>query len=165
VLRRLAVELTDVAVRMEDAFRMRDDLSTENAITIDTPATRVWEALTTPELIKEWFFGVDPVTDWTVGSPIVHKGEYQGRPYEDKGSILEFDPPRLLIHSHWSPVSGLPDAPENYQRVSWALSERDGVTELTITEVNLPSEEAKAVSEKSWQTALENLKRLLQGEV
>jgi uncharacterized protein YndB with AHSA1/START domain len=31
---------------------MRDDLSTECVITIDAPATRVWEALTTPELIK-----------------------------------------------------------------------------------------------------------------
>jgi uncharacterized protein YndB with AHSA1/START domain len=142
---------------------MGDDLSTESAITIDAPATKVWEALTTPELIKEWFFGVDTVTEWKVGSPIIHKGEYQGRPYEDRGTILEFDPPWLLVHSHWSPVSGLPDDPENYQRVSWALSERDGVTELTITEVNLPSEEAKVVSAKSWQTVLENLKRLLQG--
>jgi hypothetical protein len=89
-------------------------------------------------------------------------GEYEGRPYEDKGSILGFDPPRLLVHSHWSPVSGLPDTPENYQRVSWKLSERDGMTELTISEVNLPSEEAN-ISERSWRTVLENLKRLLEG--
>jgi uncharacterized protein YndB with AHSA1/START domain len=141
---------------------MTDDLKTEASITIDAPATRVWEALTTPELIREWFFGVDTVTDWKVGSPIIHRGEYQGRPYEDKGSILEFDPPRMLVHSHWSPVSGLPDSPENYQRVSWSLSERDGETQLTITEINLPSEEAKAVSEQSWQTVLDNLKTLLQ---
>jgi uncharacterized protein YndB with AHSA1/START domain len=142
---------------------MRDDLSTETAITIDAPATKVWEALTTPDLIKKWFLGVDTITDWKVGSPIIHKGEYQGRPYEDKGTVLEFDPPRLLVHTHWSPVSGFPDTPQHYQRVSWELAERDGGTELTVTEVSIPSEEAKVVSERSWQTVLENLKRLLQG--
>lgn len=148
--------------RRKDPNGMRDDLRTESSITINAPAARVWEALTTPDLIKQWFFGVDTVTDWMVGSPITHRGEYQGKPYEDKGSILQIEPPTLLVHSHWSPLSRLPDSPENYQRVSWALSERHGETELTITEANLPSEEAKAISEKSWQTVLGNLKRLLQ---
>jgi hypothetical protein len=39
---------------------------------------------------------LDTETDWKEGSPIVHRGEYQGRPYEDRGEILEIDPPRLL---------------------------------------------------------------------
>ena len=59
-------------------------------------------------------------------------------------------------------MSGLPGAPENYQRVTWELVERDGETELTIEEVNLPSEEARAISEKSWRVVLENLRRLLE---
>jgi uncharacterized protein YndB with AHSA1/START domain len=142
---------------------MKDELRTEQSITIEAPIETVWEALTTPELVKRWFFGVDTETDWKAGSLIVHRGEYQGKPYEDKGNILQIEPPRLLVHSHWSPVSGRPDAPENYQRVSWELSERDGQTELTIKEVNLLSEEAKATSEKSWRMVLENLKSLLEG--
>jgi uncharacterized protein YndB with AHSA1/START domain len=142
---------------------MAGDLRTEESVTIGAPIRRVWEALTTPDLIKQWFFGVDTETDWKEGSPIVHRGEYQGRPYEDKGKILEIEPPRLLVHSHWSPVSGLPDAPENYERVSWELSERDDGTELTIRESNLASEEAGATSEQSWRLVLENLKKLLEG--
>jgi uncharacterized protein YndB with AHSA1/START domain len=138
------------------------DLSTSASITINVSAEEVWKAVTTPELIKQWFFGVDTVTDWKVGGPLVHKGEYQGKPYEDKGEVLRFEPPRLLVHSHWSPVSGKPDSPENYQEVTWALSERNGATELTITEHNLPSDEAKAVSEGSWKTVLNNLKELLE---
>ena len=142
---------------------MRDDLTTEESITIDAPIARVWEALTTPETIKRWFFGVDTESDWKVGSPIVHRGEYQEKPYEDKGEILEIDPPRRLVHSHWSPVSGLPDSPEHYERVTWELSETvQGGTELTITEVNLPSEEARATSAKSWRMVMENLKDLLE---
>jgi hypothetical protein len=68
------------------------------------------------------------------------------------------------VHTHWSDVSGTPDRPEHYQEVSWALSARNGTTELTVVESNLPSEEAKAISAQSWRTALDNLKDLLERE-
>ena len=141
---------------------MGDELRTRAEIAIDAPAEQVWKALTTPELIKRWFFGVDTETDWTEGGPIVHRGEYQGMPYEDKGTIVKVDPGRVLVHTHWSPVSGLPDSPENYQQVSWAISERDDTTELVVTEENLPSEAAKEVSEQGWRAALAALKDLLE---
>lgn len=139
-----------------------NDRTAMNSITIEAATDEVWKALTTPDQIKRWFFGVDTETDWKVGSPLVHRGEYQGKPYEDKGEIVRFDPPELLVHTHWSDLSGTPDRPEHYQEVAWALAERDGATELTITERNLPSEEAKAVSEESWKTVLANLKDLLE---
>jgi uncharacterized protein YndB with AHSA1/START domain len=138
------------------------DLGTTISTTIDAPVDAIWKAITTPELIKRWFFGVDTETDWKVGSPIVHTGEWQGKSYVDKGEILRFEPPSVLSHTHWSDLSGLPDRPENYQQVTWTLAEHDGSTELTITEINLPSEEGKAASEESWKTVLGNLKGLLE---
>jgi uncharacterized protein YndB with AHSA1/START domain len=137
-------------------------LDTKASITIDAPQEKVWQALTTPALIKQWFFGVDTLSDWRVGSPLVHRGEWQGKPYEDKGTILRIEPPKLLVHSHWSGMSGLPDEPENYQRVTWAIAEEDGETELTVSEVNLPSEETKAASEQAGKMVLGNLKQLLE---
>ena len=139
------------------------DLTTQVSITIDAPQEDVWRALTTPDQIKEWFFGVDTETDWEVGSPIVHRGEYQGKPYEDVGTIERIKPGRLLVHTHWSPVSGLPDRPENHQEVTWALSEHEGRTELTVTERNLPSEDAKEASDRGWEAALAGLKREVEG--
>jgi uncharacterized protein YndB with AHSA1/START domain len=141
---------------------MPSEIRTEASVTIDAPARKVWEALTTPDLIKQWFLGVDTETDWAEGSPIVHRGEYQGRSYVDSGTILTFEPPRLLVHTHWSPLSGLPDSAENHQEVSWALTERNGATEVTVTETNLPSEEAKATSDQSWKVVLDGLRELLE---
>jgi uncharacterized protein YndB with AHSA1/START domain len=138
------------------------DIAAESSTTIDAPIEEVWRALTTPDVIKEWFFGVDTETDWRVGSPLIHRGEYQGKPYEDKGEIVRFDPPKRLVHTHWSDISGTPDEPENYQEVTWALADHDGSTELTVTERNIPSEQAKAVSDESWTMVLENLKKLLE---
>jgi uncharacterized protein YndB with AHSA1/START domain len=139
-----------------------NDLNTSVSVLIHAPVQEVWRALTTPEMIKQWFFGVETETDWTPGSSIVHRGEYQGKPYVDKGKIVRFEAPDLLVHTHWSDVSGTPDEPEHYQEVTWALAELEGATELTISERNLPSEEAKDVSEQGWKAALESLKTLLE---
>jgi uncharacterized protein YndB with AHSA1/START domain len=137
-----------------------DEISTTT--TIDAPIDTVWEAITTPSLIKQWFFGVDTTSDWAVGSPLVHTGEYQGKPYVDKGEILRIQPPRLLEHSHWSEVSGKADRPDQYQVVTWALAERGDGTELTVSERNLPSKEASETSEGAWKMALGKLKELLE---
>jgi uncharacterized protein YndB with AHSA1/START domain len=141
---------------------MATTLTSKSAIHINAPRTKVWEALTRPELIKQWFFGVDTVSDWKVGSPLVHTGSYQGKPYEDKGNILEITPPEVLTSSHWSKGSGLPDEPDNYQHVTFALAEQGGGTDLTLDEINLPNEKAKEISDKSWQQVLGSLKQLLE---
>jgi uncharacterized protein YndB with AHSA1/START domain len=138
------------------------DITTSHHIQIDAPPERVWEALTTPDQISEWFFGVDTESDWHVGSTIVHRGEYQGRPYEDRGEIVELDPPHRFVHTHWSPMSGKPDTPEHAQRVTWTLEPSDGGTALTVDEVNLPSEQARAVSDQSWPQALDALRQLVE---
>ena len=95
------------------------DLTTQVSITIDAPQEDVWRR---PDdagaQIKQWFFGVDTETDWVPGHPIVHRGEYQGVAYEDRGTILRVIEGELLAHTHWSSVSGLKDAPENYQEVT-----------------------------------------------
>lgn len=133
-----------------------------SATRIDAPIARVWQAITTPAEIKRWFFGVDTESDWKVGSQLVHTGQYQGKPYIDKGEILEIESPKRLVHTHWSDISGKPDMPEHYQTVAWDLAERDGGTQLTITEQNLPSSEAARTSEAAWAGALKSLKEMLE---
>lgn len=139
------------------------ELTTTTTTTIEAPVQEVWNAITDPDVIERWFFGVKTETDWKPGSPIVHRGEWQGKPYEDKGEIVRIEAPTLLVHTHWSDVSGRPDTPENYEEVTWSLAERNGSTDLTVSERNLPSDEAKAMSEQSWGMVLENLKSLLEG--
>ena len=140
--------------------------TTVNEITssthIDAPIDVVWSAITTPSQIKKWFFDVDTESDWMVGSQLVHSGEYHGKPYLDKGEILEIEPPKRLVHTHLSDVSGKPDDPEHYQVVTWQLDQEDGGTELTIRERNLPSEDAAATSGQAWKAALMGLKAILE---
>ena len=132
------------------------------SVTINAPATKVWDAMTQNDKRKQWFFGVDTKTDWKEGSSLVHTGEYQGKPYKDKGEILEIEPGRMLVHTHWSDTSGVPDKPENYQTVTFMLSETDGKTNVTVIESNFPSDKARETSEGAWTAALESLKHLVE---
>jgi uncharacterized protein YndB with AHSA1/START domain len=131
--------------------------------TINAPVSKVWQALVNPELIKQYLFNTDVISDWKVGSPIVYKGEWEGKPFEDKGEILEIAPERLLRSTHWSPLSGVPDIPENYHTVTYTLADKGDSTEVTITQDNNATEEEKAHSEKNWRTVLEGMKTLLEG--
>jgi hypothetical protein len=72
------------------------------------------------------------------------------------------EPEKLLMSTHWSPLSGVPDSPENYHTVTYKLSEKDGSTEVTITQDNNASEEEKAHSEENWKTVLAGMKKLLE---
>jgi uncharacterized protein YndB with AHSA1/START domain len=130
--------------------------------TANAPASKVWEAITNPALIKKYLFDTDVVSDWKVGSPIVYRGEWQGKPFEDKGQILEIEPEKRLVSTHWSPMSGVPDLPENYHKVSYLLAEKDGKTEVTILQDNNASEEEKTHSEANWKAVLEGLKKVVE---
>jgi uncharacterized protein YndB with AHSA1/START domain len=130
--------------------------------TIRAPVTRVWQALTDPALIKQYLFGTDVTTDWKIGSPIIYRGEWQGRPYEDKGRILEFEPGKRIVSTYYSSMSGLPDIPENYQTVRYELSGDGDQTDLTITQDNNPSRKDAEHSEQNWKMVLDGMKKLLE---
>jgi uncharacterized protein YndB with AHSA1/START domain len=142
---------------------MNDKFTAKAKTTIHAPASKVWDALTKPDLIKQYLFGSDVISDWKVGSPIIYKGEWEGKSFEDKGKVLEIEPRKLLRSTHWSPLSGVPDSPENYHTVTYELSEKDGNTDVTITQDNNASEEEREHSEQNWKTVLDNMKRLLEG--
>jgi|SRR6185437_11466520 len=131
---------------------------------INVPAYKVWEALTNPEMIKKYMFGTTVVSDWKVGSKISWKGEWKGKPYEDKGVILQMKPDKLLQYSHYSPLSGLPDVPENYNTiVTIELTPKGNQTFVILLQDNNTTEEARDHSEKNWQMILDGLKKLLEG--
>jgi uncharacterized protein YndB with AHSA1/START domain len=125
---------------------------------IAAPPGRVWEALTDPDQIELYMFGSRVFTDWQPGSPIVWKGEYEGKPYEDKGEILEVVPERTLKMTHFSPMSGDEDVPENYHTLTYELEGHDGHTHVSLSQDNNSSPEAAEHSRKNWEKMLSGLK-------
>ncbi len=141
---------------------MNTTRTAQATVTINAPASRVWEALMDPELIKQYLFGAEIVSDWKEGSPILYKGIYEGKVYEDKGRVLKAEPEKLLLITHWSPLSGTPDRPENYHQVSYELTAENGSTQLTITQDNNASREEQEQNTNFWKMVLDGMKKLLE---
>jgi uncharacterized protein YndB with AHSA1/START domain len=141
---------------------MDDTYIAAATVTINAPTSKVWDALTQPELIKQYLFGTEVTTDWRVGSPITYRGTWEGQEYEDRGKILQIEPGKLLVSTYWSAFSGLPDVPENYQTVRYELAAEGSGTRLTITQDNNATQEAASHSEQNWKMVLDGLKKLLE---
>ena len=132
------------------------------SVTINAPALKVWEALTKPDLIKQYLFGTHVTTDWRVGSPITYEGIWEGKAYKDKGKILQVEPNKLLVSTFWSALAGLPDVPENYQTVRYELSAAGSGTKLTLTQDNNATLEEADHSAQNWKMVLDGMKQLLE---
>ena len=147
---------------------MMSETTAEASVSVDAAPEAVWDALTDPAAVKQYFMGATVTTDWNVGSPITWAGEWKGQPYEDKGEILEFDAPRRLSMSHWSPMGGTDDAPENYHVLDIELEPVDGRTRVTLQQSNLEGgiTDADRASrddyEKNWSATLDGLKAVVE---
>ncbi|MEO8220176.1 MAG: SRPBCC domain-containing protein [Specibacter sp.] len=129
-----------------------------STITIDAPTDRVWAVLTDRDAIKEFMFGTEVETDWTIGAPIVWRGVWKGKEFEDKGVVLELEPGRRLVNTHFSPLSGQDDIPENYHTLTWTLEGAAGTTELTLSQDNNASLEEAEHSKGMWDSLVKDVK-------
>lgn len=140
---------------------MKPNLTAQVSIDLRAPKARVWKALTDPTDIKQYFFGTNLVTEWIVGGPIRFVGEWEGKSYEDKGRVLKFDPQKMLQYDYWSSLSGKEDKPENYQMITYRVTEKDGMTNVQIFQ-DSETEEAREHSEQSWKMVLEGMRKLVE---
>lgn len=141
---------------------MSRKLTAKTSVPVSASVENVWKALTDPALIKQYLFGTETTSDWEKGSSITYKGEWEGKAYEDKGTIVEIIPGKLLHTTYWSEMSGEPDIPENYANVIYEITPEHGVTLLTISQDNIKSEEARQHSASNWDHVLQSFKKVVE---
>ena len=140
---------------------MNTDFIITYQTTIKAPVNKVWDALTKPEIVKQYFFGSDLRTDWEKGSPVYFSGEYEGHAYEDKGIVLEYVENQKLSYSYLSSWANLEDKPENYLLVSYEVKALENGTELKITQSNYTEEKAQH-SKENWASLVNEMKKMVE---
>jgi len=131
---------------------------------IRTTPDRLWSALTTPEFMRQYWFGCHIETQWKRGSP--WRLQFKDGRVADAGTIVEIDPPKRLVlewRNEWSPELNA----EGNARCTMELEPSDGVVKLTVTHemARTGSKLIEAVG-GGWPKILSNLKSLLEtGEV
>jgi uncharacterized protein YndB with AHSA1/START domain len=147
--------------KLKEDIIMQTNFKTQYRTIVHAPLHRVWEAITKPELVKQYFFGTDLLTNWAVGSDIIFNGDFQGQKYQDIGKILEYVEYEKLAYSYLSSFSGKEDKPENYLWICYEVMQIEDGTELTITQSNYDEERAKH-SEANWSMVVDGLKKIVE---
>ena len=145
-----------------------DSKKFNKAVTINASTSQVWHILTTPELMKKWMISDDIEininTDWKVGSPMVIRGNMSGKNFENNGTVLQFEPEKILEYSHLSSTSRLPNRPESYSIIEFRLQPMENLTILTLTVSNFPTESIYKHLAFYWNVTLEVLKRMIENK-
>ncbi|UFZ08116.1 SRPBCC family protein [Bradyrhizobium ontarionense] len=126
---------------------------------IATTPEKLWEALTSNEFAKRYWFGTELHSDWRVGSPFALVTDGMTT---DVGQILEFDPPRRLSYTF---QHILKDEFRNEQptKVVFAIEPHGNSVKLTLTHEGFEGAGRllDAVS-NGWPAIMSGLKSLLE---
>ena len=139
---------------------MNKGLTVEKSILINAVPAKVWDVITNPAKVKQYMFGTDMTADWKVGGKITYKGTWEGKDYEDGGSILEIEPEKILKSTYWSSMSGTPNTPENQMVVTYKLEPKDGGTLMTVIQDNNKTEAGAEHTGENWKMVLDSMKKI-----
>lgn len=122
----------------------------------------LWEAITRPEFTRRYFYGSAVETDSRVDGAFDYRSP-DGTELWSQGTVLEWDPPRRLVHT-WRSLYDFEARTEPASRVTWQIEERDGVCLLTVTHDRLENSPATArgVDGEGWTLVLCGLKSVLE---
>ena len=116
----------------------------------------VWQALTDPELTKQYYYDNTVESDWKPGSPMVYRNPDGTAAIECE--IVEADAPRRLVHTFFFPGTA-----ESPSRCTWTIEARGAATLLILTHDDFDGETATFKSvEHGWVPILSGLKTLLE---
>lgn len=76
---------------------MAQNYSAQTSINIKASADKVWQALVDPSIVKKYLHGTTMNANWKEGGLITYKGQWKGQEYEDKGTVLKFEPKNCYV--------------------------------------------------------------------
>lgn len=141
---------------------MNKGLTATASVRIKAPIEKVWDALIDPELVRRYMFGTEVISEFREGTPIIWKGVWNGKPYEDKGIVIKKDVLKTLQFTHFSPLTGIPDVEENYHTLTYKLIDEGEFTIVILSQDNNADEKARDHTRKNWHRLLESLKKMLE---
>ena len=118
----------------------------------------IWDAITKPEFTQKYFHGV------TIETTHEERRSYWESELKSVQEVLEYDPPRRLVHG-WRSWYDPELAAEELSRVTWEVEQQDGgYSLLTVVHDQLEGapKTAENVSGTGWMMVLSGLKTLLE---
>jgi uncharacterized protein YndB with AHSA1/START domain len=127
---------------------------------IRTTPEKLWQALTDPNMTKQYFYDSAVESDWIAGSPLNRVKDDGSHMLE--GEVIEIDPPRKLVHTFIVNETNPADQ-DPPSRVTWEIVPMGPVCKLTLTHEHYAGEsETYKGTLTGWNPVLSGLKTLLE---
>jgi uncharacterized protein YndB with AHSA1/START domain len=142
---------------------MNKDQEIHIITSIHAPVATIWEILTDPERIQLWLSEDGPAkvrSDWKIGSSLYFYGDWHGVNYQDKSTILIFEPEKRFQYNYLGHFSGLSNTPENYAILDFQLAKDGENTILTFHATNLLTWEIFGHANLYWRVTLEVIRKM-----
>jgi uncharacterized protein YndB with AHSA1/START domain len=139
----------------------RYSLAVETVIAADI--AKVWNLLVNPAETSRLFWGSIVESDFKVGSSIVWKGMWEGKPFEDRGTIKRVEKNSLLQYSHWSTSSDTAEDESKHNLLTFRLTGENGRVRVVLQHDNIATQAMKEHSERMWTQLLQTMKEMAEG--
>lgn len=133
--------------------------------TFDAPAEQVFDAWTSPEVLRRWFH-CDPDWDTPVAEVDLRLGgkvrvvmrKPDGGEVEARGEFKLIDRPHRLV-MNWT----FDDDPSNQQLIELTFSESAGLTTVLLVNSGISTDERRDAQDGGWRGCLDQLRLALTG--
>lgn len=129
---------------------------------IRTTPEKLWEALTTPEFTRLYWFNIDVVSDWKVGSPVAYMKDGSAKM---KGKVLVADKPTVLSYTFHDEQTEAAVEPPTKVVLQIEQRPNSDVCKLTVTHSDFVENSKHRVSiSQGWPMVLSGLKTYLESK-
>lgn len=138
-------------------------LTINKSISIAASPESIFDALTNSDTIVKYYPLHSVVSDWKVGSEVHYKGDANGTPFTDFGTIDVLDRASQYKYSYWSDNHGTARAPENLVSICYQITSHDDHCTVKLTQENIPNTELyEAMNNSIWDFLLQRFKTFIE---
>lgn len=146
---------------------MDKSMTITEEVLFDNTIEKVWDLLTNPKMTKQYMFGCEVLSNWTVGDSITWKGfaENGEEVTYVKGKIIEMIPYKKVSFTMFDPNMGIKDIAENYVNLTYQLAELQNGTKLTMVQGDFSgtenAEKRFEESKNGWKMVIPLMKKVI----
>lgn len=135
-------------------------------ITIKAEPSVIFEALTTPDKIVQYFPLKEVNGKWKVNGKVQYIGEIAGVTFTDFSIIEILDNPYCFQYRYWSDNHGTDNRPENYLSIRYQLKTDKNGTQLSLTQSNIQNPDMyEQMNNIVWDYLLGALKEFVENKL
>ncbi|WP_029289693.1 SRPBCC family protein [Cellulomonas sp. HZM] len=117
----------------------------------------VFDALTFSGTDEDIMFGATVTSDWQPGSTVTWAGEWEGKQFEDSGTVVAVERPTRLVVTQETSTAGGETTTHATHTITYTLTPEDDGTRVVLEQDGNDSAEQAEQFAANWQASLDGV--------